>query len=274
MISRTLRRIARRAAIAVAPRAMHRISAARERRADEEANARRTRIAAALTPGGKDAFVASGPFRGLRYVTSTGGSASLPKLVGSYEDELAGVLELLIRRGFRTVINVGCGEGYYAVGLATRLPVATVYAFDIDAESRAACARLAAANSVSDRVVIAADASERLAAGCDADTLVICDCEGCEVDIFSEAVIERIREATILVELHDFLNPAISGMMAARFGRTHALAFVATRPRSATAYPSLRALPVEDQRFALDEGRPGHQEWLLCAPKDGARAAL
>ena len=52
------------------------------------------------------------------------------------------------------MIDVGCAEGYYAVGLARMMPGVTVHAFDSQAKARAACAELAARNGVADRIVI------------------------------------------------------------------------------------------------------------------------
>lgn len=51
---------------------------------------------------------------------------SVPNLVGSYESELHLQIEQLILERPQVVIDVGCAEGYYAVGLAQRLPDATI----------------------------------------------------------------------------------------------------------------------------------------------------
>ena len=72
-------------------------------------------------------IVNAGPFKGMRYVTEAYGSTHLPKLIGCYEDELHQVSEELIIREYLTIINVGCDESYYAVGLSLRVPNADVY---------------------------------------------------------------------------------------------------------------------------------------------------
>jgi hypothetical protein len=46
---------------------------------------------------------------------------------GCYEHELHGEIEQLVTRGFDAVLNIGCGEGYYAIGLARRMPTAAHY---------------------------------------------------------------------------------------------------------------------------------------------------
>src|ERR1700686_4848787 len=64
--------------------------------------------------------VQSGPFKGMRLSDqTTWGDGDLgAKILGCYEQELWPHLEGARRGAYRRVINVGCAEGYYAVGLA------------------------------------------------------------------------------------------------------------------------------------------------------------
>jgi hypothetical protein len=71
--------------------------------------------------------VAGGPFQGLHYPHRRSvGSAPLPKLLGSYESELHAALEQLLTEEHETVVDIGCAEGYYAVGLGLRLSKAEI----------------------------------------------------------------------------------------------------------------------------------------------------
>src|SRR2546423_12652663 len=92
-----------------------------------------------------DPVVRAGPFAGLRYPDNL---IQIPKLLGTYELELHPAVERLIASRPTTVVNVGAAEGYYAVGLARRLPDARILAFDIDERSQEHCRRLAALNGV------------------------------------------------------------------------------------------------------------------------------
>jgi hypothetical protein len=49
-----------------------------------------------------------------------------PKFLGTYERELHRVIERAIWRRPKYVLNIGCAEGFYAVGLAIRLNDAQV----------------------------------------------------------------------------------------------------------------------------------------------------
>ena len=81
-------------------------------------------------------LVAGGPFKGLRYVDSAMGSTLGPKLLGTYEKELNHIVERIIARAYGTVVNIGAGEGYYAVGLATRMPDSRIICFEAFEKNR------------------------------------------------------------------------------------------------------------------------------------------
>src|SRR5215218_9023943 len=100
--------------------------------------------------------VRRGPFSGLRYPPADVANVTtlVPKLMGSYERELHVPMERLLEPRPSIVVNAGCADGYYAVGLARRLPEATVHAFDLEPRWRWICGRLARVNGVSERVVI------------------------------------------------------------------------------------------------------------------------
>src|SRR5450755_4173812 len=86
--------------------------------------------------------VQTGPFAGLRLhdVQTWGKGEDVgPQLLGVYEQELHAPLQGFLTKNPSTIINVGCAEGYYAIGLGLRLPQARVWAFDIDARAQDAC---------------------------------------------------------------------------------------------------------------------------------------
>ena len=128
--------------------------------------------------------VQSGPFAGMSYISEAICSSLVPKLLGSYESELHQVLNQILETDYQNVIDIGCAEGYYAVGLALRLPNARVYAMDVDSRARDLCITLAKANNVAERVVIeGACTHDRLNTLIKGRTLIICDCEGCELQL-------------------------------------------------------------------------------------------
>jgi SAM-dependent methyltransferase len=184
--------------------------------------------------------------------------SGVPKLLGCYEQELHSLIDSW--SGYDRVINIGCGEGWYAVGLARRMPDAEVWGFDISPEARNACARAAAVNGVSIHIEATAD-PQTVQCLVGPNTLVIADAEGAEVDVLDPAVTPGLVSADILVETHDFLRPGATETMLRRFSdRPHTL--IEQQPRNPAEFPVLARLTALDQHRALSEGRPRDQRWL------------
>jgi hypothetical protein len=223
-----------------------------------------------------DLTVRHGPFRGLRYPSADAVcSQVLPKLLGSYERELHLAVERACRNAPPVVIDVGSAEGFYAVGLARRLPGATVHAFDTAAVARDLCRAMAAANGVADRVAVGGwcgpDELRDLVAGRPA--LVVCDCEGYELDLLTPDVLPALARAELIVEAHDFTGVEIAAPLADRFRPTHEVTFVTGTDDDAKVrfydYPELAGYDRPTRKFIVAERRPAVMEWLVLTPRAG-----
>ena len=215
--------------------------------------------------------VQAGPFAGLRLPTTRSWYGSLaPLFVGSYEAELHDLIEEFIASKPLRVVNVGCAEGYYAVGLARRIANASIYAFDIDERARLLTYRTARMNGVSARVHIAGACTfHRLEEILIPHTIVIMDCEGCELQLLQPENAPSLQQATLLVELHDFVNPEISQTVLARFAATHSSRIIHAVRRDPTGYAALDGLKRSDRVLAVDERRPTEprpMEWVALEP--------
>lgn len=212
--------------------------------------------------------VLSGPFAGMTYVPFAVDSSFVPRIVGSYESELHYILERIIEAGYREIVNIGCGEGYYAIGLALRLPGTRVHAFDIDPWARYLCYQMARINEVTDRVTVSGRCDiKRLRTLPLERALLICDCEGCELDLLRPDLFADLHVCDLLVELHDFLNPKISRTILARFSDTHNITLVNSTERNPVDYPPLKSFKSREQRLALDEFRPGAMQWAFMTSR-------
>ena len=141
----------------------------------------------------KTPIVLNGPFKGLKYPKFKSRSSSLySKLIGSYEMELHSTIKQVIDNKYDQIINIGCAEGYYAVGLAIRLPNAEILAYDIDSEARDLTLEMAILNGVSERVFINKnfDTNSFKKIDFNKKTLIISDIEGYERYIFVPSVLE------------------------------------------------------------------------------------
>ncbi len=212
--------------------------------------------------------VAHGPFAGLRYRGASVGSVSAAKLVGSYEAELHPLFREIAGQGFERIVDVGCAEGFYAVGLARLLPQARVIAVDPLAAARAACRRLAEDNGVADRLELhgAADAGA-LRRWCRGRCLLLLDCEGAEEGLLRPKRVPGLAGCHILVELHDFVDPGLSDRVLPRFRDTHRCTLVAQQPREAADWPVLEGLEPALAARLLDERRPRDLQWAWLTPR-------
>jgi SAM-dependent methyltransferase len=216
--------------------------------------------------------VQQGPFAGMTYVDEATCSTLAPKLIGSYEAELHPALAEILATEYTTIIDVGCAEGYYAVGLALQMTRAKVYAFDIDAHARTLCKEMARLNFVENRVFVEEACTHlRLRELIDERTLVVCDCEGCEFELLRPEIVSGLDKTDLLVELHDFINPRIKSTLVSRFELTHHVLIIETKQRMAANYRALDGFNAQTQLFALAELRGAHMEWAFLRSRVFAR---
>jgi hypothetical protein len=213
--------------------------------------------------------VRRGPFAGLHYMAGQEHVSGhlIAKLVGSYERQLYPWFEEWIAGDFELVLDVGCAEGFYAVGLARAMPSVEVRAYDIYEPARRDCAALAAANDVQDRVQIAGECTPAtLAAVAQTRVALLSDCEGYERILLDPELAPSLRYWSIIVERHDLLDPSISATIERRFGATHEIEVVDYVPPSGEDLSELEWLDDERRRLVLDE-RPLPMSWALLRPR-------
>lgn len=212
--------------------------------------------------------VRSGPFLGMKLPISAYCSKQLPKMVGCYELELQEWLEAEIVRCPKSIIDIGCAEGYYAAGLAMRCPNAKVIAYDESQVAMDLCSQAAVLNNVQNNISIrgrfVADDLKHLELD---DSLVICDVEGFESEIFTFSSLKYLKRVNLLIECHDVQTPHVSTELLNLFADTHDIQITAQLPRDVKKYARELKISKNDSRIAVNEGRivdsiPVGQIWL------------
>lgn len=209
--------------------------------------------------------IARGPFAGMRYATAAHCSTLAPKLLGSYELELQPTILALIAEKFELVIDVGAAEGYYAVGFARAMPASRIIAFEAESRARASLTSLAELNGVGGRIEIEGTASpESLSKLPLSHSLVFVDVEGYEGELLDPERVPGLREATIVVEIHEMFVPGLTNHLKERFESTHSVELIQPSPRDPLNYPELAAMPEPQARLLLDEMRdPTGEGWCF-----------
>jgi hypothetical protein len=215
-------------------------------------------------------IVQGGPFRGMRLLRqkSWGAGEISPKLLGCYEAELIpSVIEAMAKK-YPKVINVGCAEGYYAVGLARRMPLARIVAYDTSRAAQSVCKDNAELNGVAGRVAVRGECTraalaEELADG--VPTFIVMDCEGAEMLLLDPASVP-LEHCDILVECHDLFNPEITPTLLDRLSRTHSVERIEEGGRNPN-FPILRNQDSVSRWIAVCEFRSAPQHWLVFRRK-------
>jgi hypothetical protein len=210
--------------------------------------------------------VMQGTLAGMDFLPQSAEGCHIAKLLGCYEQPLQPFIEEAIVNAYPTILNIGCAEGYYAVGMARRMPGAQVLAFDLNPKAQEVCAALAQKNAVSDRVKVGAlFKPEDFEAYGGQKVLVLCDIEGAEKDLLNPAVAPALKGIDLIVESHECLLPGITQLLINRFKDTHQITLVQDNgQRKLKDAPQwFNNLAHLDQLLATWEWRSGATPWLV-----------
>jgi hypothetical protein len=215
--------------------------------------------------------VQSGPFRGMRYVAEARHAGFTPKILGCYESEIAEIITAAAGASYDTMIDVGCAEGYYAVGFAFASPATRVIAFDTDPECQRLCSELAGLNGLESRLTIAGSCDHAtLNRVGEARVFLLCDCEGYERDLLDPRAVPRLAGWDLLVELHDTVDPSITPTLIGRFSATHDITLIDSTWRSGDDVPAAAFLPDKNDRdLAVSDRRGSWQQWAWMRARRG-----
>ncbi|MDA8069763.1 MAG: hypothetical protein M0T77_14320 [Actinomycetota bacterium] len=200
--------------------------------------------------------VQAGPFAGMRLIVERLVEIDAPvaRLLGVYEREIWAPFEAAVKREVPIFIDVGCADGYYAVGMPFASPSTTCYAYDLARSARDLCEATAAVNGVSNRVKVGSRFSERTLLSVDpVGALMLCDIEGAEADLFTPTLVRRLAEATVVIEIHEDIRPGLGMELTRRFTPTHR---VETVNQAAM-----------ERSLAMNENRPPLLHWLVATPR-------
>ncbi len=224
-----------------------------------------------------DLIVKNGPFKGLVYPNlKATGSRIYPKLLGSYEKELHSEIEnLLLNNQYNSILDIGCAEGYYAIGFAVRQPNAIIYAYDLAEMAREMCYKMAVVNKVDDRVIINSYCSPEIIKNFNLEnSLIFCDCEGFESELFNSNNVSNLKKCTLIIETHDCFDIEISRQLKELFRESHEIKSIYSvddihktlNINCNYDYSELNNLSNQNRKNILSEGRINIMEWLILRP--------
>lgn len=199
-----------------------------------------------------------------RYIQQSSGSAFLPKIIGSYEEPIRKWIEQIITNSkkYNTIVNVGCAEGYYAVGFALRMPDIEIIAYDTNPKAREKVEKMMEINGIKNVIVEAECSLEELNSRSQKGTLVLCDIEGAEKTLLDPIKAPNLLDVDILVESHDCVEAGITDVLIERFYKTHAIEIVVDYPSRVEHYKVPNQVYSEDYNELINEHRAEAMRWL------------
>jgi hypothetical protein len=215
--------------------------------------------------------VISGPLKGLKFIHQSAEGCHIAKLLGCYEQPLHESIEAAIEAPYAQIINVGCAEGYYAVGMARRMPSAKVFAYDVNPQAQSACSELARLNGVENRITIGSLCSHatfeqhRELGRC----LVLCDIESAESELLDPEQAPSLSSMDMIVEVHECIKPGLLALLKNRFEQTHHIDVIEDNgQRQLDHAPAwFKSLSHLDQLLAVWEWRTGPTPWMVLRAK-------
>ena len=211
-------------------------------------------------------MVMQGPLAGMDFLSQSAEGCHIAKLLGCYEQPLQPFIEQAITNAYPTILNIGCAEGYYAVGMARRMPITQVLAFDLNPKAQEVCTALAQKNKVTNRVKVGAlFKPEDFAKYTNQKVLLLCDIEGAEKDLLKPELAPTLKGMDLIVESHECIIPGITQILIDRFKDTHQITLVQDNgQRQLKDAPQwFNNLAHLDQLLATWEWRSGPTPWLV-----------
>lgn len=222
-----------------------------------------------------DLVVLNGPFKGMVYPDAASvGSTFFPKVLGSYESELHPVINTILNKYYTDIVDIGCAEGYYAIGLGRHFPEANVYAYDINEFALKQCKKMMDANKLDKKRFVFGDecTQEKLKLlPLSEKALIVSDCEGYELELFSESTVESLKQHDFLIETHDCINIEISTKLYSILNKTHDIKIIKSSDDILKAkyydYPELLTYSLKEKLYLLSEERGAIMEWFYATPR-------
>jgi len=208
--------------------------------------------------------VASGPFAGMKidpHLTSWGDGDVGARLLGIYEQPLHRLMMQFIESDPDCVVTLGCAEGYYTIGLARHLPEARHVAVDISQRA------LDIVNAHANQNDVEVETHLRLPDIPDGAVWIV-DIEGDEQHVLNPETRSELKTATLVVELHPWIQPRVQQILMERFLDTHNVYLIEDSNRSVNRFDFLADLPDEVRWSLAMEGRPQRMSWLVMTPME------
>ena len=215
--------------------------------------------------------VQEGPFKGMIISEDQfwGPGDKASKILGLYEKEIQNLLNhIQEKNNFPTFIDIGGADGFFAVGSVKNNLFKNCEVFEISKRGRQSIEESAIKNNVADLISIKSEANEKTLSSIENinNSVILCDIEGSEYDLFSENLIKNMHPSNVIIEIHK--NPDISlNEFEDKFKNLFSIDKITQGPRSLKGFGELKNFNDNNRSLLASEGRSYIQEWWHLSPK-------
>ena len=215
--------------------------------------------------------VQEGPFKGMIISEDQfwGPGDKASKILGLYEKEIQNLLNhIQEKNNFPTFIDIGGADGFFAVGSVKNNLFKNCEVFEISKRGRQSIEESAIKNNVADLISIKSEANEKTLSSIENinNSVILCDIEGSEYDLFSENLIKNMHPSNVIIEIHK--NPDISlNEFEDKFKNLFSIDKITQGPRSLKGFGELKNFNDNNRALLASEGRSGVPEWWHLTPK-------
>lgn len=221
-----------------------------------------------------DGEVQYGPFRGLKLNKETWwGKPDLgSQCLGLYEAE---ILQFLTDAGvdkYRTFIDIGAADGYYAIGMLVSGLVDRVVCFEVSEAGREAIEQNWRANDCVGSLQVFGEAnSKSLSEVAQKDlenALVLVDIEGYEFELLNLDVIKQLKHCDVLIEIHNWVEDFESkySTLLKELSSYFNIDVINRIERKTTDFEELRSYTDDNRLLLVSERRPCLMRFLHLTP--------
>ena len=218
--------------------------------------------------------IIGGIFKGVKHTGEAHGSTLCPKIIGSYEKEIAQELHKICKEK-DSFVDVGCAEGYYTTGVAKTTTINTIIGIDISEPALVQARKSATINGVDHKCQFFSKIkpAAKLIKG---KSLIMIDVDGSEISVIKElmdALTASQKQATELLIETDFHSDGCSNENEIE-GELIKHGFSVTKLIEQSIHHRFSDISHQLTTSLLDqviyglEGRPSNQKWLIAKPSN------
>mgnify|MGYP001164133022 FL=1 len=215
--------------------------------------------------------VQQGPFKGMQINDDQfwGEGDKSSKILGIYEKEIQDLMvEIQEENKYSTFIDIGGADGYFAVGSLVNDLFNECHVFEVSKKGRNSLKSNASKNNLNEGIKIHGKATreELLKIKNLKNSLILCDIEGGEYELFEEKLVSEIHPSNIIIEIHNDNKFSLEKFRKI-FSDLYVLNKIFQKPRSIRQFKELEKFNDNNRSLIISEGRSYVQEWWHVTPK-------